>query len=891
MKKLFSKLFQSSPSPKETAAQPQISPAVVERLRSAVLAAEASERAAHEQQLGETLGRAGLAPQPTDSPAIRIAAICHAADKSLAQEWLAGVHEQEALERIVMQARSSEIRQSAAQRITDMERLGRLADVMRDKDRGVYRHCISLIRAFEESSRKAEEVAVLTGELQALLGLCPLPAKKLYDLRKRLAGYGEGPELEHCRTLLQQASQREQDEARAAKQLHAHLEQANSLAGELDRDPRAVAERMEEARAQLSNLVAALEQQPAWLAGQAEFRDLQALLQTLQSKFNGLDRDLAWTKDCRRFLDEHPEGSITPDVARQWSSLPKPENPSLRSELSAAWASLKQEHSAPIEKPAEKPKPRPARPSLDTEAFKRHLTELETAVDEGDLQKAAEASNALDELTAAAPPPRSLADRQRAANAQLGRLRDWARWSGARVRDELIEAAESLLTIEADVNRLSEEVPKLRAEWRRLDTQGMPNSAQRKRFDTALTKAYEPVLAQRSEQNARADAARQAKAGILDEAERWFQELDFEQTPINGVQAHRNALRGKWRSLGHAHGRDERKLNARFDELMNAIEAKVSPCIVEETGRRERLIQAAQRLQTVTELGEAINQARQLQQRWKDEAKSVQLPRKQSEEQWQKFRAAIDAVFARRNAERADLAAKAQQEKEARVALLDRFDEKLRSATGLAQLEHDLAEFREAWSASTSEDKRPHRRDDLDGRSAALIRQAEASLRELRTVRQHELFTTLAAKSRLAAELETRAASGALGDEAIAQTREAWGALPPLAGDIERKLAGRLDAASLASDESLATGLQYRAEALLDLEILLDMASPADLAQSRQTRQLELLQQGFRDRKSASALLDSVVAWHATAAQDDPEQAERMNKIAAKLAEALAPQR
>jgi len=93
-------------------------------------------------------------------------------------------------------------------------------------------------------------------------------------------------------------------------------------------------------------------------------------------------------------------------------------------------------------------------------------------------------------------------------------LSGWAKWGAEQKREDLIAAAEELLSANRDVDYLANAVPALRQEWKRLNGQAAPAHGEWERFDAALSKAYQPVAVQRAEEAARRAQARSDKEAL-----------------------------------------------------------------------------------------------------------------------------------------------------------------------------------------------------------------------------------------------------------------------------------------------------------------------------------------------------------------------------------------
>jgi hypothetical protein len=94
-------------------------------------------------------------------------------------------------------------------------------------------------------------------------------------------------------------------------------------------------------------------------------------------------------------------------------------------------------------------------------------------------------------------------------------------------------------------------------------------------------------------------------------------------------------------------------------------------------------------------------------------------------------------------------------------------------------------------------------------------------------------------------------------------------------------------AAAQASAAALEQGFIEREALLLDIELALDLPSPARASAARRERQLRRLQERFRPGSTASADPEALVRrWYATPARGDAEQDSRMAAIVAALLKA-----
>ncbi len=866
--------------PGRTAASAAAAPAIdIGRLRQALAAASAAERGRCERDLGRALALARQTPAADDAPGVWIEAICQVADKPTALAWAQNVAGDPSLAELAMHARFAEVRLAVAQRIADSAFLERVAEASRDRDKRVYRHCSDLLRERRQGAERARRAADLAQALRQLLAASPLPVSRLLDLEKDLRSLGAGEqEVAECTALVEQARARTRDEAQALRDLQSQAAAAAALLAEVSADPWPLAERLDDWRGRAAALGGPL---PDWLAGQANAQALHRTMQDVALLLAERAQDLERAQECERFLAGVASGeAVAEETTAAWEALPKPANTDARARLESAWiarqpvSAAAPEPAVEVPPPAVEAPPPPARPRVDEEAVHQLLDKLEDDLEQGHLADADAADKRIEQLTHGAALPGALARRLQRARAQLSRLRGWARWGTDQVREHLIAEAEALLAAEPDIEERARAVPALRQEWKRLDAHGPAAKVQWERFDSALSKAYEPVAEHRAQEMARHEAARAAKEQLCAEWEAWLAGIVWEHADYKVVQARRQEILVQWRAAPPAGFRDERQLRKRLDALVAAIDARLGEARTQEIERREQLIAAVEALRDAPDVGRATTEAKALQERWREQAGGARLGRGEEQQFWQRFRAACDAVFARRDAQRAEQTAQREGRIQARQGLLDGLEAVL-TATDAGAIEAALAQFRSSWSAGEPA-SRPAE-DRLAAAARDLMQQAEQRIEALRAEKHSARFDLMAQKAALAQRVESAAAGGGETQDLAAEVRQAWDSLDRLPGKAERALAERLAAAAAATPAALAQGRETREALLLDLEIALGLPSPEPYGEARRERQLGSLQHRFKGGEAQTQdPEDLVVRWYATAAAPDEGQEERM---------------
>ena len=826
------------------------------------------------QALGEALAQTRQAPLPEDSAWVRSHAVMLLSDKPSALSWLAELTEEECLAAVALQARLAEVRLSAARRLVSGVWLERVAQASRDKDKGVYRHCATVLQQRQMECASAARAVVLEGELETLLADDPVAATRLVDLEKEFQQLA-GNESPRCKELMTQFRTRVQEQARHMQILHARHTAATALAADLEQPAGLTAEHLLQLRQRCCELTENPAAAPEWLVKHKEALVLKQLLAQMELRLVAAEEDSQRMKNCTDFLADHEQGQVLGEMAcAAWEALSKPENQQLWAPLQTRWEACLKRQVKPVAAVAAPPAPARTRPLRDPAASAQLIERLSEAIEQGHLADASKLDADIAKLESADGLPHGQAQRLLRVRADLLKLRGWARWGSDQARQQLIVQAEQLSQGHDDVAALAQAIAKLRQEWKGLDTHAASNKALWQQFDTLVEKAYAPVAARRAELAAKLQAARQAREALCLKWEEWLAQLVWEHADMRVIQTMRQEINDAWRALAAPGARERRGLQKRFEKLLAGLDTHIETARRGEIERCETLIVAAQALTQEGRLRQAIEGIKKLQQRWREEAGNIRLGRAEQEKLWKRFRSACDAVFARREEEKVQQTAqRAQQRETAQLKLAD-----LQGALNSqdeAQVRQRIADFRGAWREASA--------GTMPAAANQALHSAEAHLEALQVSKREAPLRLLMQKTALIEQVEGIAAGGASA-EAIAElmrtVQSQWQALPRSPAKFEQPLARRLAAAPRATPSGLTEGCKLREGLLLDLELALGLGSDAASEASRRNRHLQLLQQKFQRGQSPSDDLDRLVAdWLATAAVSEAQQLQRMTVI------------
>lgn len=514
------------------------------------------------------------------------------------------------------------------------------------------------------------------------------------------------------------------------------------------------------------------------------------------------------------------------------------------------------------------------------------IAALEAHLEAGVLHQAREADHELSRLLQGRNLQPTAAQRRRlaAAHRRLHELRDWQHWANNRVRKRLCEEVEALAESDLHPDAVLEALKRAQKEWRELEESeklGTEKRAYRasgpglwKRFQAAGKRAFDhakPFLEKRSElreQNleqvrsliAEMEAARERDtlgdprelAGLLSRARQTLSRLGELPPPSRGPTA--------------------RKLRELLDELGARLEQNRDELV----RKKEALIAEAQALEPDADLSQAISQAKAIMGRWK---KLDTLPRGRERKLWQSLRSHLDPVFARREAEEAQVREKQAIEQQGLEALCTEL-ERIAELPG-AELEAAAAEINRLRGQWQQHRQRPGA---LEGRFRQALDLCRHRLAEHRAAARFEAIRAIYERARVCRRLE----SGELSPE---EAQTAWSGLKPLEGRHAEDIQGRFQRAGSADETGNAEdNARQAARHVLSMELIAGVDSPDEAAGERMALKVSRLNQSMRGERveqDPEEEMDELLAeWAATGPLPDG-QGESLERRVARALEAF----
>ncbi|MDB5948401.1 MAG: hypothetical protein JWR65_256 [Massilia sp.] len=845
---------------------------------------------------GETPAGQAAQPGPAAAPAGSQRALQAEKVKQLAGDEAAAAD-------FILQCEFSELRLAAAEFIHSPAQLERVHAAIRNTDRRVAKLMQSRLDAIRHHQSELQRGQACLDQARQLLADEKLTPTQVAELDRRwsvIAAPELVSEFELARSALgarleaQVALQRGViDSVTALRKLAASGLPAAEVAARLEQMdaahaaglaapehaslPRALVTEFAAERARLAAGISALEQGEAAVAGrEAALAGWQAQA-TASLNADALKKE--WNK-----LPPAPPGEAAAGLQQRFDAL---------------LASVPQEVRKPKEaRPAESRgkagadgtagSSRPSAPGAD-QHFLDELAAMEAALQQGSLGSAAEHDKALKDskgmrLTAAQ------SERLAHARGELKRLSDWARWGGNVSREELIKAVENLTTQSLAMSELAKKVGSMRERWKALDTlSGAAPKSLWERFDAACSAAYAPAAAHfKHLAEERHTNAAKAQA-LIDEANAQAASMaGLDNVDWKQMAATVQRLRLGWSHLGAIDRKEKKRLDQQFADVLNVLQAPLEQQRKAEVAHREELIEQVAALDASDR--HALDALRAAQERWQELARALPLERKAEQAMWHRFRAACDAVFAKRK----ESAHAADAERRAHQAAKDAISARLEAAAG-ASLDAAAAAglLREAGTEWQSIGPVPRASEaKVDKRYQAAIAAVEQQAHNARRAAGMAQASALRDKLRLCQRLEAALVQSLAEPSAGSEDWDAlWAALPPLQPDYEAVLAARFKAAQaalVAQDDARAAYVrlleQNRPKLLqeiLRLEIAAGIDSGSEFARERLKLQVEVLQSSLKSGQKPMSQAAQFRELCAMPALADDRTASRIDKLLA----------
>lgn len=280
--------------------------------------------------------------------------------------------------------------------------------------------------------------------------------------------------------------------------------------------------------------------------------------------------------------------------------------------------------------------------------IEQHITVITTGISEG---RVTEAQSLLDRSQSqlkrinAADQARMLALIAPLKD-ELSKLLDWKKFASSEKKKELIEKMKVLTDDSTAPAQKAKLVRALQDEWKTLGHSD-DNDVLWTEFSELARVAFEPCKQYFKERKEKQSANLIARNNICEQLEAFAATLaETGSVNLNELTRLENQAREDWKKYAPVAQNKINALQSRFNAVLNTLRQHRRQLAQTHNSAKQSLIDQAKALVTHDDLAQAIQQAKSLQQQWKDLGPGSF---KDDKKLWADFRAACDALFARRD--------------------------------------------------------------------------------------------------------------------------------------------------------------------------------------------------------------------------------------------------
>lgn len=777
---------------------------------------------------------------------------------------------QKQLAELAVQDEDPRVRAAAARRISLGELLEDICRQSKQRDKTVYRHCkqqldaIAREQALREERREAAEQCCQRLEQLATAVAGPLTGARLDYLQqqwKTLREHADESLRERFDTASRGAGdkarefERRREEALEQEQQHNELETVLRETKELIHAlPSPAGDGERQALAGYARSLEQMLERCADGAGAELVRECRQLLQQINDYLDRhrQARDQAQTLYTLReelAAASSSDGPALDALADHCRNLAMPAHGG--SELLPGDPLLEQYRSLTAELERKLQENRDWQKS-QVDKVEARIMELDRAIEEGHVRQAQSlwdrSHNAIARLEENRQKP--LLERLAPMKPRINELLDWKRFAATEKKRELIEHMRQLRELQMHPPEKADKIRRLQEEWRSLGP-AENNEELWKEFSSVAGDAFEPCKEYFQQRKELMRFNRRERGKICEQLEVYADSLDSGDIPVDVSRINQleDKARREWKQYAPVEQKRIRDLQKRFNNVLKRLRQHRGKTLQQHAERKQELVEKARELTRLDNLQQAISQAKQLQEQWKQIGPA---PFKQERALWHAFRENCDVLFKQRDE-------KQQEQRQAENEALARARQCLdRLAELLKQPDEDFAQSKQEASAL-----RRQFRDSLPERPTAASRSLQQQFRRLSDRydkrqratpdrKQLELRRQIQVCDELCREYEDTPSESGSDTTSGEKLQERWQALDKpedgnLAGSLQRRV-DRLVQISAGNGDPGPGPDQVAMEArqlCVDMEILAGIDSPREDKSLRMQQQLNQLQQDF----------------------------------------------
>ena len=573
----------------------------------------------------------------------------------LKQEFSAS---QDTLLKIATESHNHSVRFAAAADISDLALLEKLSNTSRHKDRAVFKLCRDQLQAWKAQQQAKQDAVGLANDICATLEA--LAKKPINSLARAQYEY-KISQWQELNTLDNQSLVTRFETASNALQTllkeHAEAELAKALElkrfADLAAASKDIAESMGTMTAPLDiTQVDALDQKlhsVKALSANSSLDKAEAAIiaqaHTIVTLFHELEAKASDILQVQERLDALTNKN-TAALARIKAELYKLFTPSAWPNTLPGSAVLEafQKTEQSLEQLLEKNRHYLEKLHKDSLA---HIEALEQHIEKGEVN---EAQRMWDKVQGAIKNAdeslkKTLKDAVAPYKEKVSELVDWKNFAAQQKKKEFIQQMHALIDDPAHAPEKAKRIKALQEQWKSLG-HSLHNDTLWVKFNEAARLAFEPCKEYFKERKAKLHSNFVERNKICDALEALVAGLNESEIHIAELNKTESKALEEWKLYAPVEQSKINKLQKRFNAALSALRQVKRKTLQANAAQKLALIDQAQKLDALEDIGEALNEAKKLQAQWKLIGPS---PHKEDRNHWNSFRAACDTLFNKRS--------------------------------------------------------------------------------------------------------------------------------------------------------------------------------------------------------------------------------------------------
>ncbi len=254
----------------------------------------------------------------------------------------------------------------------------------------------------------------------------------------------------------------------------------------------------------------------------------------------------------------------------------------------------------------------------------------------------------------------------------IDKLGDWHEFAVTPKKQQLVTEMQQLIGSPLSPKDLADKIQNLQNQWKELCKGGQNQDEEVwHNFREAAQEAYEPckkyfeVQTQQREQNAG------RRHTLIQQLNEYLKSYDWDSANWPEVEKTLKISREAWMSYWPIDRKAVKTLQGQFDSVMDALHGKLNSEHERNRSKKQGIVEQAAKLLDNTDTQFAIDEAKKLQQQWRNIGR---CKRKDDQQLWNQFREHCDGIFARRQQENEHQMQERINNKQAAIAIIDQLE-------------------------------------------------------------------------------------------------------------------------------------------------------------------------------------------------------------------------